>query len=207
MHDARTNLTAPPSSAELWEAYLHTDIDTIVTDREASTVMITDPEASIDVGAVAKGYAVEALCRYAEELGADSLVIDVGGNLRTVGKNFDGGGWPIYIQNPQGLEIQKSERLLSDTLGAVVTSGDYQRYYIHEGRKYHHIIDKDTLFPADYFSSVTVVCSDGAVGDALSTALFSMSYGDGVELLLKMPEVTRAVFITKDGEILTYSGQ
>ena len=201
-HNSRLERKAPPSQSELMEAFKHCDINNIMIDRNSSTVTLLDSEMTLDVGAVAKGFAVEKLSEYAIELGADSLVIDVGGNIRTVGEHPKDNGWVVYIQNP--ISNSAGNERLDGVLGAVVTSGDYQRYYIYEGKKYHHIIDKDTLYPAEYFSSVTVACENSALADALSTALFCMSYENGVALLQNVKEVSRAVWITASGEILKY---
>lgn len=204
-HAARESGDYIPDMSELTAASSHCDINDVVIDRAASTVTLLDPEMSLDVGAVAKGFAVEKLAEYAISLGATSLVIDVGGNLRTVGESPSGGGWPVYIQNPTA-DGGKNE-LLENVTGAAVTSGDYQRYYVFGGKKYHHIIDKDSLMPAEYFSSVTVVCETSGVADALSTALFCMNVEGGRELLSEIPEVMRAVWITAEGQIIRYEKQ
>ena len=201
-HDAREAGDYIPDIQTLERALEHCDIRCVEIDKTAMTVRLTDSEASLDVGAVAKGFAVEKLAEYAAELGAESLVIDVGGNLRTVGNHPSGNGWPVYIQNPVTAEKIK----LDGVLGAAVTSGDYQNsnYYIYEGKKYHHIIDMDTLMPAEYFSSVSVICEDSGIADALTTALFCMPYESGCELLSSVRSVSRAVFITASGEVLFY---
>ena len=85
----------------------------------------------------------------------------------------------------------------------MVTSGDYQRYYTVDGKKYHHIINKDTLMPAEYFSSVTVMVEDSGIADALSTALFNMDYESGVALLNQFEDIS-VVWVTHDGEVKTY---
>lgn len=201
-HEARADKKEPPTYSELLKAMEHCDINDIRIDKQTSEVMLLDAEMSLDVGAVAKGFAVEKLAEYASELGAKSLVIDVGGNIRTVGKHPKENGWTVYIQNPT-TQTGENESI-KDVVGAVVTSGDYQRYYIYKGKKYHHIIDKDTLYPSEYFSSVTVVCESSGVADALSTALFCMSYESGVELVRDIPEVSGAVWIAPTGDILKY---
>ena len=152
---------------------------------ENNTVRISDPLASIDVGALGKGYATEMAAQKAETLGCESYVLNVGGNIRIIGTKPDGSGWNPGIRDPQDPDGSFAVSLdLSDT--ACVTSGTYERYYMVDGEKYHHIIDKDTLYPADYFESLTVVTKDSGLADALSTALFCMSYEDGLALAEKL---------------------
>ena len=88
---------------------------------------------------------------------------------------------------------------------SLVTSGDYERYYEVDGKRYHHIIDPVTLFPADYFTSVTILCEDSGAADAWSTALFNMSYEEGLKLVEADPDV-EALWIFKDGTMKDTSG-
>lgn len=205
-HDARcAKVKYLPDEAELLAAAEHCDINDLVIDRASGTVTLLDPEMSLDVGAVAKGYTVEKLVAYAEELGAGSLVIDVGGNLRTVGENPDGDGWTMHVQNPNLSSPNTKIATLDGVRGALVTSGNYQQYFEYNGKKYNHIIDKDTLMPAEYVASVSVVCSSSALADALSTALFAMPITLGTRLVENMPEVDRVVWVNHDGTVIKYS--
>ncbi len=194
-----------PKSDALAEAILHTSIDSLVIDREAGTVYISDPEASIDVGAVAKGYAVERLYERLVDEGADSMAINAGGNIKTIGLNPSGEKWRIGITNPDTSSYESFACRIAIGEIALVTSGDYRRYFISGGKKYHHIIDPTTLQPAEYFSSVSILASDSGLADALSTALFCMSYDDGVKLVSSLSGV-EVIWITKDGTILHTDG-
>lgn len=202
-HEARNNQVRIPTAEELSEANLHTDISNLVIDREASTVYLSDPETSLDVGALAKGYTAERIAQSLMSRGISSYVLDLGGNLRIIGTKVDGGGWKTGVKNPDLNSSKKYvyEMTISDT--SMVTSGDYWRNAVIDGVKYHHIINKDTLMPADYFSSVTVVTKDSGLADALSTALFSMSYDAGVALIDEIGDVS-AIWVTPEGEVLTH---
>ena len=157
---------ALPSMEKLEEAAGHMDFDAVIIDKDASTVFLADPEMSLDVGAIAKGWATQ---RAAENAPA-GMLISVGGNVCATGpKTAAGDPWVIGIQNPDGGD---SIHTIYVTGGAVVTSGDYQRVYYVENNPYHHIIDPSTRMPATYWRSVTVVCEDSGLADALSTALF-----------------------------------
>lgn len=204
-HDSREAAAEDPAAAELpgeealAEAAGHIDFSALEIDRERLTLRISDPEASIDVGALGKGYATERAAEFLEADGAEGYVLNVGGNIRIVGTKPDGSGWVTGIRNPAGDEKEFAISLrLKDT--ACVTSGVYERYFVVDGQRYHHIIDKDSLFPADYFASLTVLTQDSALADALSTALFCMSYEDGLAMVSGMDGV-EILWIFPDGEI------
>ena len=164
-----------PDGDALQEAAAHVGFDALQIDEEASTVFITDPHARLDVGAIAKGWATQ---RAAENAPA-GMLISVGGNVCATGpKLSDGTPWVIGIQDPDA--VDKNLHTVFVSGGAVVTSGDYQRAYYVEGKPYHHIIDPDTLMPAAYWRSVSIVCPDSGLADALSTALFLMDREAGM---------------------------
>jgi thiamine biosynthesis lipoprotein len=201
-HDCRTlagedpqNAAIPPQE-QLAEAAKHTDISLLEIDEEACTVRISDPEAAIDVGALGKGYATEKAAQYLRSIGAEGYVLNIGGNIRTIGTKPDGTGWSTGVKNPLDPEQYVLTIQIADT--SCVTSGDYERYFTVDGKRYHHIIDKDTWMPATYFSAITVITPDSAVADALSTALFTMSYEDGAALVEKIGGV-EVLWITPDG--------
>lgn len=153
---------------------------------------------SLDVGAIAKGYSVEQVSKTAVEHGFDSGLISVGGNVRTIGyKGDDKGLWNVGIQNPD--RGQPDLYYVSLTDKSLVTSGNYIRYYTVDGKKYHHIINPETLFPTEYYDAVTIICRDSGVADALSTAVFNMPFEQGKELIESLPE-TEAVWIFPDGK-------
>ncbi len=194
-----------PAPESLREAAEHTDIDSIVIDREASTVYISDSKVTIDVGALGKGYAAEMIAKMLKEKGVSSYVLDIGGNLRLIGQKPDGSGWVTGITEPDKASAQAFATRVNISDTSCVTSGSYERYYTVGGKNYHHIIDKDTLYPSEYFLSVTVITPDSALADALSTALFSMPYKDGAALVESLDNV-EALWITAEGERLSTEG-
>ncbi len=186
-----------PDQAALEEAAAHMAMDALVIDEEASTVYLSDPQVRLDVGAIAKGWSVQRVCEQAPS----GLLVSVGGNVCATGpKDDQGTPWVVGVQNPDG----GSEYLHTLYLdkGSVVTSGDYQRGYAVAGEYYHHIIDPDTLFPSRYWRSVTVVCADSGLADALSTALFLLPQARGQALLDKAG--AEAMWVDAEGTI-TYS--
>ena len=190
----------PPLEA-LREAAEHTDINKVIIDEEASTVFLEDPGMSLDVGAIAKGYAVEQVSRMTAEKGFTSGLISVGGNVRAVGsKDGSGTPWNVGIQNPDPGNGNAMLHVLDVTDASVVTSGIYERYYTVDGKNYHHIIDPDTLFPSEEYKSVSIVCKDSGMADALSTAIFNMSFEEGMVFIESIPD-TEAVWVLSSGEL------
>lgn len=202
-HDYRTEGIENPSNAQLpamdllQQATLHTDFSLLEIDEKNNTLRISDPEASIDAGALGKGYATEMAAQYLEQENAESYVLNIGGNIRIIGTRPDGSGWKTGLRDPfsDGYVVNL---YLSDT--SCVTSGSYERYYTVDGKRYHHIIDKDTLMPADYFPSLVIVCKNSGMADGLSTALFCMSYEEGLEIINGLDGV-EALWIMDDGTI------
>ena len=204
-HDARNDgiddpvNAALPDEAALKAAAEHVDFDAVVIDEAASTVFITDPDVCLDVGAIAKGWATQ---RVAENT-PSGLLISVGGNVCATGpKDESGTAWVVGIQNPDGGDQYLHTIYVSG--GSVVTSGDYQRTFMVDGEMYHHIIDPDTLYPSVYWRSVTIVCADSGLADALSTALFLLPREDGQKLLDNCD--AEAMWVDADGKIFYSPG-
>ena len=203
-HDYRTEGIDEPWAAKLppmeklSEAAKHTDINDVIIDEAAGTVTLADPEMKLDVGAIAKGYAVEMAARSLEEKGITGYVINVGGNVRTVGAKGDGDKWLVGIENPEEESENAYLAYLELSGESLVTSGSYQRYYVVDGKRYHHIIDPETLLPSEGYVSVSVVSKSSADGDALSTALFCMDLEEGMALVERLPD-TEAMWVLNDG--------
>lgn len=188
-----------PDPQALREAALHTGFDKIEINAEKRTVRFTDPELRLDVGALAKGYAVQRVGETMET----GYLISVGGNVYATGPKADGSSWTIGIQNPDGDGDSYLNKVYLRS-GSVVTSGDYQRYYIADGKVYHHIIDPETLFPSTRWRAVTVIVPDSGLADALSTSLFLMTREEGQALLDRFG--AEAMWMSREGDILFSSG-
>ena len=198
-HEARNDGINDPAHAylpdadALAEAAKHTDPGNIIIDEAASTVYLADSQMRLDVGAIAKGWAAEKVAKAAPE----GLLISVGGNVCATGpKDTSGTPWVVGVENPNGGDYLHTIYLSS---GSVVTSGDYQRAYAVDGKVYHHIIDPDTLFPSAYWRSVTIVCGNSALADALSTALFLLPFAEGAALAEKAG--AEAMWVDAEGHI------
>ena len=166
-----------PDGEKLAEAAKHCNLDDVIIDEAASTVYIADPDLRLDVGAVAKGWATQRAAENAPE----GLLISVGGNVCPTGpKDENGTPWVVGITDPNGGDYLHT---IYTTRSSVVTSGDYQRTYMVEAELYNHIIAPVTLYPSAYWRSVTIVCDDSGLSDALSTALFLLPLEEGKALL------------------------
>ena len=190
-----------PSIDELNEANLHTDINNIIIDKEKMTVLISDDKTKLDVGAIAKGFACEKIAKYLSEKGITGYLINIGGNVRALGDNPDGEPWIVGVENPNR-DDKKNPYIAVLNLKdmALVTSGSYQRFYTVNGKNYHHIIDPETLMPSERYLSVSVLSRDSGLADALSTALFNMTYEEGFKLIENIND-TEAVWVMPQGEV------
>ncbi len=195
-----------PGREELEAAAKNTDINKVKINNQEKTVYLEEIGMSLDVGAVAKGYAVELTANMLIDEGYTSFIISAGGNIKTVGKPRDGirEKWGIGLQNPDANPyIPDSNPIdtvfISDNR-SVVSSGDYQRFYEVDGKRYHHIISRETLMPADYFRSVTVVAENSGTADFLSTAIFLLPYEQSRKLVDSIDGV-EALWIMPDGDI------
>lgn len=216
-HDYREAGRSDPEAAKLppmealQKAAMHTDIDKVIVDTENSTVFLADKEMSLDVGAVAKGYATEIVAQEIMADGLESGMISAGGNIRALGKPYDGvrERWGIGIQNPDKATAANDLSNLLDIIflnnASVVSSGDYERYYIVNGKRYHHLIDPETLMPGEFYRAVTIVTEDSGAADALSTAIFLMPYEES-RAFVEALEGVEAVWVMKDGRVEATEG-
>ena len=196
--------TLPPME-DLQEASLHCDIEQIIIDEEAMTVYLPDADMSINVGSIGKGYAVQRVAEYAKEIGMEGVLFSVGGNICAVGNKPDGSNWRVGFQNPDLASKENNIQNVSVSDVSVVTSGDYYRYYVVDGVKYCHIIDGDTLMPANYFTAVSIICEDSGRADALSTSVFNMTFEEGLAFINGLEDV-EAAWILADGTVAYSDG-
>ena len=187
---------AIPSTEELTEAAKHTDINSIVIDENNSTVFITDENTSIDVGAIAKGYAADYAAEFLREKNIGSALLNLGGNVICLNDSTKE-SWTIGVTSPENPEEYIDKIPVKNK--SAVSSGNYQRYYEYNGKRYHHIIDSKTLFPSENNSGVTIVSDSSLEGDIFSTALFILPYEEGRKLAEE--NNIEALWVTTDGNI------
>lgn len=194
-----------PTQKELDEVLPKIDYKKIVLDKDNSTVMLKDEGMIANLGAIAKGYIADEIKKVLIDNGVEHAIINLGGNVLLVGDKPEGSKFSIGVQDPDSARgayvgIVK----ISDE--SLVTSGDYERYFIQDGVRYHHILDPFTGFPADNeLRQVTIISPQSIDGDALSTTTFLMGLENGMELIEQIPDI-EAIFVTKDKKIYLTSG-
>ena len=173
----------------------------IQADRQLSTISFAQRGMGVDVGGIAKGWVGDRFRAQLRQQGVQTALIDIGGNILTVGETKNGQRWNIGIQDPNG-EQGEILGVLSVAETSVVTSGDYERAVTIDGVRYHHIIDPKTGFPTDNeLSSVTIVTENSTYADALSTAIYVKGLERGWEFVNSLPDV-EALFVTKDNGVI-----
>ena len=198
---------AIPAESMLVKASKHKDIDSIEVDEKAGTVFIKDPDVKIDIGAIGKGYATKIIAHKLEAEGLKHGILSVGGDDVLIGDNpqSDNSFFRIAIQNPD-LEDKDNPYSSIVTLKntSVVTSGDYQRYFMVNGKRYHHIIDPATMYPSTRWRSVSVILDDIAKADTISTYLFIIDQKEGLEFAKKVG--AQVMWIDENYNITTTEG-
>lgn len=187
-----------PSKKKIRSAKGHVNYRGILI--QDNRVKLTDSKARLDVGAIAKGYIADRLKEYLKKNNVKHAIINLGGNVLTIGTKTDGSEYNIGIQRP----FDESGQPITSVKVAdksVVTTGTYQRYFEKNGKIYHHILDTATGYPCENdLSSVTIITDSSLTADALSTVSFLLGYEEGIKLINLLDNVD-AVFITNDGEI------
>jgi len=193
-----------PGDAEIEEAVKLVDYTKIIIDRETSTVMLADRGMEIDLGGVAKGHAVAGTCDILRERGVEHGLVNFGGAVGAVGRRLDGRPWVVGIKNPRGGPGDLVAELeVADSY--VGTSGDYERYFVMDGKRYCHIFDPRTGRQGSGAMGVTVVGPDSTVCDILATAVFVLGPEEGLVLVDEMEEF-EALVVDDRGRIETSSG-
>lgn len=188
--------TAPPAGAEI-EALVARAPSMQDLTLEGNVLRPKDDAAALDFGAFAKGYAVDRAIERLRGLGIEHAIVNAGGDLRAIGRRGER-PWRIGIRQPRGKGILASLETRGDE--SVFTSGDYERFFEHEGRRYHHILDPRSGYPAQGATSVTVVSRDAALADAAATALLVAGPEHWVEVAKAMG-VSEVMLVDGTGKV------
>jgi thiamine biosynthesis lipoprotein len=192
-----------PTAGELEQVLTLVDSEKLILNQEEQSAFLSEKGMSLDLGAVAKGYAVEKAAQVLRKEGVEKALINAGGNIRVIGEKVKRQPWKIGIQDPRDSSALIGILSLEDE--ATATSGDYNRMIKIAGKNYHHLLSPQTGCPVGYNMGVTVVTRDAGQADLLSTALFLLEPQQALELVAKLSE-TEVVIVTADQKILVSPG-
>lgn len=188
-----------PDAADIREACAAVDAGAV--HLNGRTLTFDRPDTMLDLGALVKGYAADLLKEYLVSGGVSSGLLDLGGNVLTIGEKPDGSAWRIGVQKPFAARGETAA-ILNVSDQCLVSSGIYERYFEQDGRIYHHILDPATGYPAENrVQGVSILCASALTGDALSTTCLALGEEKGPELIARM-DGAEAVFVLDDGELL-----
>ncbi|WP_254054655.1 FAD:protein FMN transferase [Roseovarius sp. EL26] len=200
-----------PSEEEITQAWLRVGQEhLLVSDSESQTLTKLDPNVSLNLGAIAKGYGIDAVAGALRDHEIENYMVEIGGDLVTAGLNPNGAPWRIGVEKPQ-LGAQSVQVVVPLSGQALATSGDYRNFFEHDGQRYSHIIDPTTGRPITHVTtSVTVIADNAMLADAWATAMLVL----GAEAGLKLAEthklavffISRDVSLDEDAYITAQSG-
>jgi len=195
-----------PEPQEIKKAISLINYHDIVLDAAAGTVFLRKQGMGIDLGSIAKGYAADEVARVVKAKGVGAALIDLGGNVLTMGTKPDGSRWRIAIQNPE--EARGTAIGYVDiTGGSVTTAGTYERYFERDGKRYFHILDARNGYPAwNGLSAVAIVAPDSITADGYDTLVFTMGLDKGRKFIESLKGAIDAIFITEKREVYVTSG-
>jgi len=188
--------SAPPADEEIKSLLASLRSGEVRADRQSGTVKVISGQA-VDLGGIAKGYIIDRAASVLSARGIKNFIVNAGGDMRISGKK-KGKSWRIGLQHPRKKGEVFAHIDVEDEATSIVTSGDYERFYLHEGKRYHHILDPSTGYPARGLISATIVAPDTMTADALCTAVFVLGREKGMELVSSMPGVEGVLM--EDGE-------
>lgn len=194
-----------PSNKEIERSLRLVDYRTVILDKEQQSVKLPYAGQALDLGGIAKGYAADEAKRILKANGITSAIVNIGGNIMTLGTRPDGNPWRIGVQDPLGPRNSYIGiiQLIDET---AVTSGNYERYFEIGGKRYHHILNPFTGYPSrSGLLSATIITKRSIAADALSTAVYVLGLDRGMELVESLPGI-EAIFVTDDFKIYLTKG-
>lgn len=194
-----------PTQAEIDKTKKLVDFNDIILDKINLTVKLKRKGQSLDLGGIAKGYAADELKLICQKHKITSAFLSLGGNVYAIGNNTNGSAWRIGIQDPLQ-DIGQYIGIINVTDKSVVTAGNYQRFFIQNGIRYHHLIDPSTGYPADKGIISATIVSDKSINcDALSNTTYILGVDKAIKLIESMDGVD-AIFITSDKKVYVTKG-
>lgn len=197
--DFDINSLTVPDQADIDSALAHVGMDKLQIDPDAGTMSAQDPDVQVELGAIGKGYAIQKAMDSIRQSDLSGALISAGSSIAVYGTKQDGTYFNIGLRDPRG-EEDNTIAMLSVTDCSISSSGDYEHYFEQDGKRYHHIIDPETGYPADSgLMQTTIICDDGALADALSTACMVLGLDKGMALANKYK--VGAIFIDTDKNV------
>ncbi|MDP8225505.1 MAG: FAD:protein FMN transferase [Candidatus Lernaella stagnicola] len=187
-----------PTDAELREAIKSIDYRRVKLDESSHSAFIEDSDTRVNLGGIAKGWAADMAMQALKKNGVQNAIVNIGGDMLVAGSK-NGVPWRIGVQDPRRPRGSYFTVLEATGSLAIATSGDYERFVIHDGIRYHHILDPKTGRPARRCRSVTLVASTAALADALATAVFVLGPEEGAAMLQKYYPETDSLIIDAVG--------
>ncbi|WP_052676064.1 FAD:protein FMN transferase [Paenibacillus sp. IHBB 10380] len=194
-----------PTADQIADAMKVIDYKNVTLDADKKEIYLSEKGMSIDLGAIAKGYAADKIVEYLQDKGFKSAIVDLGGNVFAMGKKPGDQLWTIGIQDPNESRGNPIGNIHVNNQ-TIVTSGIYERFFVEDGKHYHHLLDSKTGFPIDNnLSSLTILTDKSIDADGLSTSVYALGIEEGLKFIENL-EHTEALFITKDKKIYASSG-
>ncbi len=197
----------PPSHSDVSEALRHVGLNAVGIDEEKRTLYFADPKIRFDFGGFAKGYAVDEAIKEFRASGIENGIVNIGGDLYCMGINIRKRPWTVGIRDPENKRKMAAKLYLTNK--AIATSGNYENFYIDQGKRYAHIIDpRSGSTVSNAIRSVTVIADDCATADALATAVFVLGEDNGLKLIEQLADIECVLVVEKDGvrQLVTSSG-
>ncbi len=200
--DFKSENPKPPTADQIKSVLSFVDYQSLTIDLENNLLISTSPRTMLTTGGIAKGYAVDRAIKILSDNGIKGALVNAGGDLRVLPR-ADGKKWRVGIQNPR--IQQELLKVIEIDSGAVVTSGDYQKFFFYNEKRFHHLLNPMTGYPADSCQSVTIIAPTTEQADALATGIFIAGAKRGIELMETLPD-TEGLIVRFDGKIIKSSG-
>lgn len=185
--------TVPPDSTAISRALRLVDSRQVLLDSVNRTIGLRQQGARLDPGGAAKGYVVDRAIEILREHGVEAAVIDAGGDIGLLGRKTNGAPWSIGVRDPE--DPNATIEIIEVDSGAVATSGNYERYFIHDQIRYHHILDPKTGRPVPQVVSVSILAPTALEADILSTAVFVLGPGEGLTLIEQLSDIEGVIYL------------
>ena len=197
LYDFKSEAPKPPTQKAIDSVLAFINYQTLTVDEERGLLISSAPQTKLTTGGIAKGYGVDRAIEILKKMKVRGALVNAGGDLRVLPR-ADGKKWKIGIEKPR--ETNQMMEIVAIDSGSVVTSGDYEKYFFYQGKRYHHIINPKTGLSADSCQSVTIIAPTAEMADGLATGIFVMGVNAGLELLESLPDC-EGLIVRVDGKI------